>query len=391
MDMKYDAIVVGARCAGAATALLLARGGARVLMVDRGAYGTDTLSTHALMRGGVLQLHRWGLLPQIVRAETPAVRSTTFHYTQESVAVEIEPRYGVQALFAPRRHLLDKVLVDAAVASGVTCEYGVHVSDVTRDASNRVNGVELRAPAGQPRRVHADLVIGADGLHSTVAQRVGAAVLRTGRWATGVLYAYWDGLALDGYNWFFQPGLSFGAIPTNGGTCVFAAFPASQFREQVSGNAQEAYHRLLSLGAPSFAEAIRAGRQIEQVRGFGGQVGIIRRCHGLGWALVGDAGYFKDPLTAHGITDGLRDAELLARAVLTGTSDAMAAYEATRNDLSEKLFDVTDAIASFVWNDAELQALHRSLSREMTGEVRAIAALEPLSCPSSLDNERRAV
>src|SRR5215470_19623387 len=117
--MKFDVVIVGARCGGAATALLLARAGARVLVVDRALQGSDTTSTHALMRGGVLQLHRWGILPSIVAAGTPAVRSTTFSYSEHDIVVPIEPRSGIEALYAPRRSLLDRTLVAAAEASGV--------------------------------------------------------------------------------------------------------------------------------------------------------------------------------------------------------------------------------------------------------------------------------
>src|SRR5215467_4411875 len=109
----YDAVVVGARAAGAATAMLLARRGLRVLAVDRGAYGSDTLSTHALMRAGVLQLARLGVLAGVLDSNTPAVRRTVFHYDGETVDVPIKPRDGVPALFAPRRTLLDRLLVDA--------------------------------------------------------------------------------------------------------------------------------------------------------------------------------------------------------------------------------------------------------------------------------------
>jgi 2-polyprenyl-6-methoxyphenol hydroxylase-like FAD-dependent oxidoreductase len=107
--MRLDAVIVGARCAGAATALLLARAGARVLLVDKGMYGTDTLSTHALLRGAVMQLDRWGVLPAIVAAGTPPVLSTTFSYPEQDITVPIEPRFGVRALYAPRRALPPRV------------------------------------------------------------------------------------------------------------------------------------------------------------------------------------------------------------------------------------------------------------------------------------------
>src|SRR5918993_557165 len=169
--MKFDAVIVGARCAGAATALLLARAGARVLLVDKSLYGSDTTSTHALMRGAVLQLHRWGVLPAIVAAGTPPVYSTTFSYPQQDVTVAIEPKYGVSALYAPRRTLLDRTLVDAAADSGAEFRYGVRMDGVMIDGRGRVRGITAAA-GGTRHRIEADIVIGADGLHSTVAQHV---------------------------------------------------------------------------------------------------------------------------------------------------------------------------------------------------------------------------
>jgi flavin-dependent dehydrogenase len=391
MQNTYDVVVVGARCAGAATAMLLAEAGARVLLVERGAYGTDTLSTHALMRGAVLQLHRWGVLPAVIAAGTPPVRSTIFHYTDDRVTVTIEPRDGVTALYAPRRALLDRLLVDAASARGAHCEFGAHVSDVVRDHAGRVSGIALRGGDGRERRVAAGLVIGADGIHSTIAKRVGARTRHTSRYAAAVLYAYWPGAPVDGYQWFYRPELSVGAISTNEAACVFVAMPAARFRTAIGGGASAAYHRLLAEAAPGFYETLGAARHVEHVRGFSGHPGYLKESHGPGWSLVGDAGYFKDPLTAHGITDALRDAELLARAVLKGGDEALARYETTRDDLSRELFAVTDAIASFEWDDERLQPLHRALSQEMSREVRAIAQLEPLPCLSSLANERRAV
>ena len=379
--MKVDAVVVGARCAGAATAMLLARAGARVMLVDKGLRGTDTLSTHALMRGAVLQLHRWGILPCIVAAGTPPVRSTTFSYSEHDVVVPIEPRSGVDALFAPRRMLLDRLLVDAAEASGVVVRYGVRVDEVIVDDRRRVRGIMVAA-GGVHERIEADIVVGADGLHSTIAQRVGAARIVEGRHATGVLYSYWENLPVDGYYWRFRPNGTIGAIPTNDATCVFVSVPSQRLRSEIQHDPASAYRRLIRDVSALFEARLYGARRVEPVRGFGGQAGFIRQSSGPGWALVGDAGYFKDPLTAHGITDALRDAELLARAIVQGTTDALAGYEKARHDLSLRLFELTDDIASFAWTDDELQSLHRDFSREMSREVKAIAAWEPLTCHS---------
>jgi 2-polyprenyl-6-methoxyphenol hydroxylase-like FAD-dependent oxidoreductase len=378
--MRVDAVIVGARCAGAATALLLARAGARVLLVDKSVYGSDTTSTHALMRGAILQLHQWGVLPTIVAVGTPPVYSTTFSYREQDVTVAIEPRFGVSALYAPRRALLDRILVDAAMDSGAEVRYGVRIDDVIVDGHGRVRGITAVA-GGTRHRIEADIVIGADGLYSTVAQRVGAARVLEGRHSSGVLYSYWEGLPVDGYYWRFEMGASIGAIPTNhGATCVFASVPSGRFRAEIHGDASSAYRRLVREVSTVFDARLDEARQVEPVRGFGGHVGFIKRGAGDGWALVGDAGYFKDPLTAHGITDALRDAELLARAITKGTTAAFADYETTRHDLSHRLFEITDDIASFTWTDREVQSLHRAFSSEMSREVRALAALEPFTC-----------
>src|SRR5262245_15765136 len=235
--MRYDAVIAGARCAGAATALLRSRAGGRVLLVDQGGYGTDTLSTHALMRGAVVQLHRWGVLPAIVAAGTPPIRSTTFGYTNHEITVAIEPKFGVSALYAPRRALLDRVLVDAAVEAGVEIRYRTAVEEVLFDARGRACGVVVRE-SGVTERVAAELVIGADGRYSTVARRVGAPTLRSARHSTGVLYTYWDGLDNSGYYWGYRKDVAVGLIPTNdGATCVFVSVPWNRFHNELHGPA----------------------------------------------------------------------------------------------------------------------------------------------------------
>ena len=180
-NSSHDVVIVGARPAGAATAMLLARQGLDVLVVDRAEYGRDTVSTHALMRAGVLQLHRWGLLDAIIDAGTPPVRRTSFHYEDGSLAMSLKPAAGVDALYAPRRTLLDRLLVDAARGAGASIRFGTTVKAVLRDGNGRVTGVSGRDNGGREFVARARLTIGADGLNSFVARQVVAPFERVGR------------------------------------------------------------------------------------------------------------------------------------------------------------------------------------------------------------------
>jgi 2-polyprenyl-6-methoxyphenol hydroxylase-like FAD-dependent oxidoreductase len=374
---SYDVIVVGARAAGAATAMLLARGGLQVVLLDRSPLGTDTLSTHALMRGGVFQLSRWGLLDQIIAAGTPPVKRTTFRHGDESVVISIKPSYGVDALYAPRRTLLDPLLVHAAVDAGVEVHHSTSVTDLIR-RHGRVVGVHATTSDLRSVALGAPLVIGADGIHSMVAKHVGAAFSRVGHHASATTYGYWNDLATDGYEWNFRPNACSGVIPTNDGkACVFAS--ASPKRIGRGGVALLA--AVVAEGTPQLAQRLRRATPPQGTRTWPGQPGYIRRSHGPGWALVGDAGYFKDPLSAHGLTDALRDAELLARAVSGGVGhdgsldNALEHYQTTRDRLSIPLFDVVDRIASHQWDDTEIAHLLLQLSSAMTDEIEALAAL----------------
>jgi len=377
---QYDAVIVGARCAGAATAMLLARRGMSVLLFDRDRRGADTLSTLALMRAGVLQLHRWDLLDPVRSQGTPAIRSTSFVYGDDVITVPIKPRDGVDALYAPRRTVLDTLLADAASAAGTDVRYGPRLADLVRDSEGRVTGVVLEERGGSRQRVGAGIVIGADGLRSTVAREVNAATYRQGRHSCGVVYAFWRGLENIGSRWHYRPGESAGVIPTNDdNTCIFIAVPSARFHDEIKTDMEAGYRRVLAECAPALARELAAAAPSERFRGFPGQRGFMRQSHGPGWALVGDAGYFKDPITAHGISDALRDAELLARAVEQGSDRALAEYQSTRDELSGELFEVTDAVAGFEWNLDELKPLHLSLSRAMNHEVEALLGLESLS------------
>jgi len=374
MHAHYDAVIVGARCAGASTGMLLARAGLRVLVVDRDPAGSDTLSTHALMRGGVLQLARWGLLDGIVAAGTPPIRSTTFHYGAEPIEIAIKPRHGFDALYAPRRTVLDALLEDAARAAGAEIVHGPSAVELLRDADGRVRGVTLDQ-GGVRSLVRADLVIGADGRRSRIARLVGAAVERRGRHAAAVIYAYFEGLASHAFHWHYVPGVSVGVIPTNGGrTCVFAAMPARRFREQLSLGLESIYRQVLLEASPQLARAAGEATRMGKLWPFPGLPGSLLRSFGPGWALVGDAGVFRDPITAHGITDALRDAELLARAVVGGN---LAAYQAARDEMAAPMLDISDTLAAFEWNLEEAKVLHLDLSRQMNAEVAVMRGWDP--------------
>ena len=385
---RWDAVVVGARVAGSATAMLLARSGLRVLVLDRTRPGADALSTHALMRAGTLQLQRWGLLDQVVAAGAPAVRRSVFHYADgETVPVSIKPAAGVDALYAPRRTVLDPILVSAAQHSGATVEFGVAVTGVLRGDDGRVTGVRVRTTDGRERDVLSDLVVGADGRSSLVAAEVGATTLVQGRAATAIVYGYLENLPTDGYEWFYAPRRGAGLIPTTGGrTCVFVGGPpddVASVRRSMGRDA--AFRHLAGQASAGLRERISEATPVEHLRHDRGLPGHLRTASGPGWALVGDAGYWKDPLSTHGITDALRDAELLARAVVSaravgGTTStagaaAMAAYQVTRDRLSSRMVDVVERIATFEWDLTAIRVLLREMASAMSDEVEALSEL----------------
>ncbi|HTM31689.1 MAG TPA: NAD(P)/FAD-dependent oxidoreductase [Vicinamibacterales bacterium] len=378
----YDVVVIGARPAGAGTARLLARQGRRVLMVDRGQYGSDTLSTHALMRAGVLQLARWGVLPRVIAAGTPPVRSATFIYAGEEIRVPVKPRDGIDALYAPRRTVLDRLLVDAAAEAGVQVAYGTTLADLMRSADGRVIGVVLHRESGATTQVRARLVVGADGRRSAVARLTGAEVTRQGPSAAANVFGYWSGIPVEGYRWYYRPGLSAGAIPTNDGhTCIFASVPALQFGTVFRHDLEAGYRSVIAEVAPDLAAPMRAATLAAPLKGAPGEPGFFRRSAGPGWVLVGDAGYFKDPLTAHGITDALVDAEYLARAIAEESNPALLGYVEDRDRRAAQLFDITDRIASFAWTLDEARGLHKQLAKAMAEEVAGLITLTQEAAP----------
>jgi flavin-dependent dehydrogenase len=380
----YDAIIVGARVAGAVTGMLLARAGLDVLVVDRARYGSDTLSTHALMRGGVLQLSRWGLLDEVVAAGTPPVRRTVIRYGDIEEVVDIDPSPGAEALYAPRRVVLDRLLADGAFRAGADIRFGLTATGLLHSPDGTVTGISVRDRAGRALQARAPITIGADGVGSRVARAVRARTYRAGRHAAAMVVGWFSDLEADGYQWLYGHGAdgtgrAAGIIPTNHGqVCAWAGLPSRHFPMR-----RPAQHltEVLRAIAPDWADRLVDAARHGPVRGFRGVCGYFRQSWGPGWALVGDAGYFKDPITAHGITDAFRDAELLARAVVAAAgdpraaSDHLACYQATRDRLSGQLLSVSDQVATFSWSLGHLRELLLAMSASMRTEVRFLEGL----------------
>jgi flavin-dependent dehydrogenase len=204
-----------------------------------------------------------------------------------------------------------------------------------------------------------------------------------------MLYGYWSDVDVDGYEWFYRPGLTGGLVPTNDGrVCVWVGAPSERFRNDLYAQGRPAIQPIMSTLNRQAGRRVAAGRRVGPVRGFPGIRGFVRQAWGPGWALVGDAGHFKDPLSSHGITDALRDAELLARGVslaLHGLPEheVLSDYQAIRDRLSIRLFEVTDAIASYRWDLADISSLQLELSAAMRDEVDALLELDKLEGPAA--------
>ena len=214
-ETETDVVIVGARCAGAATAMLLARRDIKVVVVDRATQLGDTMSTHAIARGGVVQLRRWGLLDDVLATGTPAIRKVTFHVDSRVHATAIKPAAGVGFLVAPRRRRLDNLMLEAAAEAGAEVRLGLSVHDVTRDGAGRVTGVAGRAADGTTVTIRARLVIGADGMRSRIARAVDAPILDELVTDTGGYFTYFDNIRWDGFEFYITDRAFTGVFPTN--------------------------------------------------------------------------------------------------------------------------------------------------------------------------------
>lgn len=341
----FDAIIVGARCAGSPTAMLLARKGYRVLLVDRCTFPSDTMSTHFIWQSGTARLHRWGLLDQVRATGCPPINKVTLDFGTFTLSGSAPPAdLAAPECLCPRRTILDKILIDAARAAGTEVREAFSVREIVFDG-DRVVGIRGVGQGGTAVEERARLTIGADGLHSFVAGSVRAPKTLERPVASCGYYSYWQNFPTDGVEIHFPPRRTIVTPPTNDGlTCIITMAPSDEFprfRADIEGFFLASLDLLPSLGA-----RVRSAQRVARFAG-GAFPNFFRKPYGRGWALVGDAGYQKDPYTAQGISDAFRDADLLSEAIDAGfcgqrpLEDALADYERTRNETALGEFHAT--------------------------------------------------
>ncbi|MBH5337823.1 NAD(P)/FAD-dependent oxidoreductase [Streptomyces pactum] len=384
----YDAIVVGARISGSATAMLLAEKGYRVLLLDRATFpGGKAAATNLVHPPGVARLQRWGLLDAVKATGCPPIHS----YGLQSGPVELMARLpaaeGVAEAYSPARRKLDEILLEGAVKAGAELREQVAVRELLTDDTGTVTGIRGELPHRTPVTEHARVVIGADGANSTVARLVGAEkydaapVLNKSHWS------YWSGLPHDGrVRTYRHNNKHCFTWPTHDGlTIVGVALPVKDFRATDDADRDRTVIAAFDEVDPAFAERLRRTERVDSWM-TGAVPNFFRRSHGPGWALVGDAGYTRDPITAAGITDALRGGELLAGAVdrglsgRTGLDQALAGYARDRDDLVRGHYWYTRDHAMIANHNREEIEIIRAMTRSPahgTGMVGMFATVVP--------------
>ena len=377
----YDAIVIGARCAGAATAMLLARRGHRVLLLDRSPFPSDVHQGHFIHRHGPRRLAEWGLLDKIVATNCPPLFS---HLTDfgDFPLMGRDVRVGNVAWgYGPRRGELDKVLVEAAIEAGVEFRQNFLVESLVW-ADDQVKGIRGRDRRHRTSRTEeARITVGADGKNSVFARAVGAPSYEEVPSLTCWYFSYWSGIPTEGFEWYLRKNRAIFSFLTNDNLfAIFIGWPIDEFgsvKADIEGQFMQVVDQI-----PGFAERVRSGRREERFYGTADVPNFMRRPFGPGWALVGDAGCHKDPMMAHGICDAFRDADFLTTAIHEGLvgqcpwDDGLMRYERRRNEATMAEYRENIAAARFTPVSPELLQLRLALRGNQEDTNRFVMALE---------------
>lgn len=317
--MEYDVIVVGARCAGASTAMLLARSGKSVLMLDRDTFPSDMVnSTHFIWSSGAQRLAKWGLLDALEATNCPPQIALKLDLDAIELNGNAPTPEGMESCYAPRREILDNLLVSSAIDAGAQLEEKCSVEALLK-TDDRVCGVQYRNRHGAIVDAKAALVIGADGINSTIAKLVNAREYNQHPKQAQAFYSYFDSVDLKSAEFFSRPGRMVFAWPTNDGLTL-AGFQCPAADATTISNNEEGYMQEMQALAPGLAERLQSGTRVEPVRTAGTR-NFMRQANGPGWALIGDAGITMDPITAAGISNAFWQADELALAIIDGMVD----------------------------------------------------------------------
>jgi 2-polyprenyl-6-methoxyphenol hydroxylase-like FAD-dependent oxidoreductase len=340
--------------------MLLAAKGYKVLVVDRATFPSDTVSTHLLHPPGVAALRRWGLLGRLVASGCPPIHTYAFDFGPFTVSGS-PGTADAPVAYAPRRTVLDQLLVDAAAEAGAEVREGFTVQDLVLD-DGVVTGIRGHSKHGQTVTERARVVVGADGRHSLVARTVQPEQYHQQPPLLVGYYSYWSDLPIEGrFETWIRPDRAFAAWPTHDGlTLVIGGWPMAEFQAN-KGDLDGNFRKMLEL-APAFAERVQTATR--QGRLVGTAVpNYFRRPYGPGWALVGDAGDNKDFITAQGMLDAFRDAERCTQALdqtFTGAASfetAMAGYQASRDTQVLPMYGLTCQLATLQPPPPDLQQL----------------------------------
>ena len=370
---RADAIVVGARCAGSAAAIALARAGRRVVALDRVSFPADTISTHLLWPGGLAEIQALGALPGVEAIGAPRMHIGFAAAAGLEVRGTFTAIHGIDYAMCVRRIALDAELVAAAREAGAVLREGARVKKLLRDRG-RVAGVRYENAEGEAAELRAPLVIGADGRRSTVARLTGASEpYRSSPSGRACYYAYWRDAdpAWRGVAAQWREGTDLGtAFPCDEGLVLVLLQPAveriEEFRADLVGTYRETVGRI-----PGLRERLDGCELVTKVRSATGIESYFRRSTGPGWALAGDAGHFKDPVTAQGIRDALRHGRLLGEGAAPVLDDPTALDAALE---TWELARERDCLAVYQWTNRlargeEVTPLEVEMYREAAGNA----------------------
>jgi 2-polyprenyl-6-methoxyphenol hydroxylase-like FAD-dependent oxidoreductase len=278
-------------------------------VVDRDAFPSDTPSTHGIQPAGVKILEQLGVLDSLLEVSEPIVSGTLI---LDQVRVEVSGLLDIVGapMINVRRVTLDAILLDAAAEAGAEIRTGTAVTGLL-EAKGRVVGVETNGG-----ELCAPLVVGADGARSTVARLLGASeYLRTAP-GRAFLWSYFEGVDVDPHRVWLGSIASHGflASPTDAGLFMAAVTPSIDRRAELRRDRSGAYVAGLKHW-PELDAIVATGKRAAPVQMMSRWHGFFRESAGPGWALIGDAGHFKDPTPGQGISDALRQAVELAKAI----------------------------------------------------------------------------